>query len=43
MLRTTKAKIIFATSTPVQEALFTGVYKRLNKDNKRCANADIRS
>ena len=29
-----KAKIIFATSTPVQEALFTGVYKRLNKDTE---------
>ena len=27
-----KAKIIFATSTPVQEELFTGKFKRLNKD-----------
>lgn len=27
-----KAKIIFATSTPVQEELFTGMFKRLNKD-----------
>ena len=30
-----KAKIIFATSTPVQEELFTGMFKRLNKDVER--------
>ena len=27
-----KAKMIFATSTPVQEALYTGEFKRLNRD-----------
>ena len=30
-----KAKIIFATSTPVQEELFTGRFKRKNKDVER--------
>ena len=27
-----KARMIFATSTPVQEALYTGEFKRLNRD-----------
>lgn len=30
-----KAKIIFATSTPVQEELFTGRFKRSNQDTQR--------
>lgn len=30
-----KAKMVFATSTPVQEELFTGAYKRFNKDTER--------
>ena len=29
-----KAKMIFATSTPVQEALFTGLVKRYNRDTE---------
>ena len=29
-----KAKIVFATTTPVQEELFTGLHKRYNKDTE---------
>ena len=30
-----KAKMVFATSTPVQEELFLGAYKRYNKDTEK--------
>ncbi len=37
-----KAKFIFATSTPVQEELFTGDYKRYNKDTIKFNKAAVK-